>query len=170
MPDKRWHLNKHLMNEAEIVTLAYPDFLPPPNFHSQVNLMKFTYPITPLPKGFPLCLDYQDQIPHLGPQGPIQSDTCLPLNLSSSFYYPCHNHQTYPRAFVCAFLWKKSCLEDSSSAFGRAGSFLLFGFSSKSHLFRITTDKCPSKLRLLSLPSSSLFHQVTFSNTMYHNQ
>lgn len=79
MPDKRWHLNKHLMNEAEIVTLAYPDFLPPPNFHSQVNLMKFTYPITPLPKGFPLCLDYQDQIPHLGPQGPVQSDTCLPL-------------------------------------------------------------------------------------------
>ena len=67
------------MNESEIVTLAYADFLPPSDFHSQVILMKFNYHITPLPKGFPLCLDDQDQIPHLGPQGPVQSDTCLPL-------------------------------------------------------------------------------------------
>lgn len=67
------------MSESEIVTLACPDFLPPSNFHSQVILMKFTYHITPLPKAFPLCLDYQGQIPHLGPQGPVQSDTCLPL-------------------------------------------------------------------------------------------
>lgn len=91
------------MNESEIVTLAYPDFLPPSNFHSQVILMKFTYHITPLPKGFPRCLDYQDQIPHLGPQGPVQSDTCLPLQSQLQLLLPMPQPPNLPQG-LCMYL------------------------------------------------------------------
>lgn len=58
-------------------------------------------------------------------------------NLSSSFYYPCHNHQTYPRAFVCAFLWEREKLPGRLFLSFWQGWFILtLWVSSKSHLFR----------------------------------
>ena len=58
-------------------------------------------------------------------------------NLSSSFYYPCHNHQTYPRAFVCAFLWEREKLPRRLFlSFWQGWLILTLWVSSKSHLFR----------------------------------
>lgn len=64
---------------------------------------------------------------------------------------------------------EKSCLEDSSSAFGRAGSLLLSILHLKATSSEITTDsslkvKTPFFTQFLSIPPSNFF------STMYHNQ
>lgn len=140
---------------------------PSPNFHSQVNLMKFTYPITHTFPKFPIML---------GLSGPNPSSwstrACTVLTLpsslnlpSSSFYYPCHNHQTYPRAFVCAFLWERKVPQLLAGlAHSYSLGFILKPPLQRSPLIKALKVKTSFFTQFLSIPPSNFF------NTMYHNQ
>lgn len=157
------------MTELEIVTLSHPDFLPPSNLSSWIILIKFTYHMTSLLKGFPLCFDYLVQIPLLGLQGPVQSDTCPSLQsylqLLPSIPQAWRTlNNTYPRAFVCAFLWERQrkvawkILPQLLAQLAHSYSLT----SSKCHLFRALLLIIFSKSNS-SLTHSSLFHQIIFS-------